>query len=460
MAKLDTKLLRDRIAVEKDPEIKQFLLVQKDKVVADLKRNPIEWVHAVDRLAVDEKYDIVYFNDDEIVVKNTKVLSVVKEEAIRVDELDAFLDVFLESKGPAWHKAKEGEESGELVRASKEHGLNVAHVASAFRKARMRSLDDKTWSKLHNTDSHDTDTVHKAAKAARSYGRDWKRIKTGFDKGHKMPAPIILKKADGSHHLVAGNTRLMMAKATGHRPKVHVIDMSKHEAIPVDKMDAFLEGILATLGRAALGAAKGAFRSWATGAPLHHTAVAAAKGAIHSVATSSKKKPKKESEDDEPRVRAKRSEKKLRASTGSYWANWPGKSWKDQRRGRKAWDRPNRAESLFNPDRLAMLYALSESLPTKHNDDTFTAATKALRSPKAELPKGTLSASVAKRIAKEAGISLASFDIKEFTRGLEVEHEHAATVGYSWKKVAMIVHDHLKEDPHYYARLQKCFPEK
>lgn len=46
-----------------------------EEIKNQLKENQIEWVHAVDRLAEEERYDLVIFNDYEIVVKNPKILS-------------------------------------------------------------------------------------------------------------------------------------------------------------------------------------------------------------------------------------------------------------------------------------------------------------------------------------------------------------------------------------------------
>ena len=45
-----------------------------------LKKNQIEWVHAVDRFAETKKFDIVAFNDHEIVVKNLGMLGPVKKK--------------------------------------------------------------------------------------------------------------------------------------------------------------------------------------------------------------------------------------------------------------------------------------------------------------------------------------------------------------------------------------------
>jgi ADP-ribose pyrophosphatase YjhB (NUDIX family) len=47
----------------------------------------------------------------------------------------------------------------------------------------------------------------------------------------------------------------------------------------------------------------------------------------------------------------------------------------------------------------------------------------------------------------------------EFMRGLEVEWEHAATVGYDLDVISQIVCDHLAEDPRYYAKLRRMHRE-
>lgn len=47
-------------------------------------------------------------------------------------------------------------------------------------------------------------------------------------------------------------------------------------------------------------------------------------------------------------------------------------------------------------------------------------------------------------------------DIEELRRGMEIEQEHLKTIGgFSYRKLARIALDHLKEVPDYYTRLDK-----
>lgn len=45
-----------------------------DEISKQFKENQLEWVHAVDRLAEKENFDVVIYNDYEIIVKNPKSL--------------------------------------------------------------------------------------------------------------------------------------------------------------------------------------------------------------------------------------------------------------------------------------------------------------------------------------------------------------------------------------------------
>jgi hypothetical protein len=59
---------------------------------------------------------------------------------------------------------------------------------------------------------------------AKQHGRDFDRIIQGFQRGNKMPAPIVLTQ-NNQPYLVAGNTRLMVARALKIQPKIFLITM-------------------------------------------------------------------------------------------------------------------------------------------------------------------------------------------------------------------------------------------
>jgi len=56
---------------------------------------------------------------------------------------------------------------------------------------------------------------------------------------------------------------------------------------------------------------------------------------------------------------------------------------------------------------------------------------------------------------KAFGMDLSNIDMREFTRGLNIEREHDDVTNGDWKIIAKIVIAHLKEIPDYYTRLAK-----
>jgi hypothetical protein len=136
--------------------------------------------------------------------------------------MEFLLEEVKAAQGPKWHRpniAKGGDEYGEITRTRRELRLKSAPLHTAMAKGRLGTLSDKHWSRMDNTDSWKA-TKASANKLAKEYGRDIKRVHTGFKEGHKMPAPIVLHRKGKRPYLVGGNTRLMAASATGIRPKV------------------------------------------------------------------------------------------------------------------------------------------------------------------------------------------------------------------------------------------------
>lgn len=113
------------------------------------------------------------------------------------------------------------EEHNKFVRTAKEFDISLDELKNAARSAKLEHLDDNTWSRLENTDSYETDTLEKVAVVAGQFDRDFKRIVKGL-KG-QLPASIVLFQDGAEPYLVAGNTRLMVARASGIRPSILAI---------------------------------------------------------------------------------------------------------------------------------------------------------------------------------------------------------------------------------------------
>lgn len=94
----------------------------------------------------------------------------------------------------------------------------LQEIIQAMDMARLEELTDEMWGILENTDSyHDVRPGHieDVQKLARNYNRDWRPLLDAIQHNTPIQAPIILIQEGGIPHLVAGNTRLMIARALG-----------------------------------------------------------------------------------------------------------------------------------------------------------------------------------------------------------------------------------------------------
>lgn len=92
----DTKVLAASVDFESSPPglLKEILKndfetnpsIQSDmerlrESMARLVENPVQWVHGVDRLAIEQGYDVIVYHDENVVVKNPDVVVVEGEES-------------------------------------------------------------------------------------------------------------------------------------------------------------------------------------------------------------------------------------------------------------------------------------------------------------------------------------------------------------------------------------------
>ena len=127
----------------------------------------------------------------------------------------------------SWYKPDLSTEPEETERISEEFGIDLHEIENAYQHGSLVELTDDIWKKMDNTDSWEIEGLEQAKIHAKEYGRDIERIIEGFKSGEDLPAPIVLIKPDGVPYLVAGNTRLMVARALGVTPKVVMVRVEK-----------------------------------------------------------------------------------------------------------------------------------------------------------------------------------------------------------------------------------------
>ena len=91
-----------------------------------------------------------------------------------------------------------------------------------FLRGKIDQLTDEMWSALDNSDSWRTTAYGQVMQLAEGYGKDAASIYAAMLAGIPLPMPLIVLESGRPPTLVAGNTRLMVARSLGLRPLVLV----------------------------------------------------------------------------------------------------------------------------------------------------------------------------------------------------------------------------------------------
>lgn len=131
-----------------------------------------------------------------------------------------YYTIFESSSQISWELPEWKEEIGEFQR----YNIDLSLLKEIFDNTKnLTPLSDKMWSELDNTESYEITSLEQATEYANKYGKDIKSILKAIKENTPLPAPIIMK-LNGSYDLVAGNTRLMVAKALGITPEVLILE--------------------------------------------------------------------------------------------------------------------------------------------------------------------------------------------------------------------------------------------
>lgn len=112
------------------------------------------------------------------------------------------------------------EEMGEFERVAELYSVPLSSLVSLFTSGTMEDMDDETWNELGNTDSQEPIELEAVFQLAAGLGRNAHVLVEAFRAGKPMKAPVVLFLANGEKHLVSGNTRLLVCRATGIRPRI------------------------------------------------------------------------------------------------------------------------------------------------------------------------------------------------------------------------------------------------
>ena len=93
-------------------------------------------------------------------------------------------------------------------------GLSYNKLKESFKNGNLSMLTDKKWNRLRNTESTKVTSFYDITQIIQKKPdyKDVEGIRNAYDNQKAVYAPIIMF-YEGDYHLVAGNTRLMLAKA-------------------------------------------------------------------------------------------------------------------------------------------------------------------------------------------------------------------------------------------------------
>lgn len=119
-------------------------------------------------------------------------------------------------------------EKGEFERVATEFGFDTSNLIEQAQSGELIDLNDELWDILINTESRDVSKGdwNKVAELSdeKDPPRDWKDLKNKIESGIQLDGPIIIKIGD-EYHVVSGDTRLLVSKALGIRPKVLLFEV-------------------------------------------------------------------------------------------------------------------------------------------------------------------------------------------------------------------------------------------
>jgi len=137
-------------------------------------------------------------------------------------------DPFRSEEGEFERMARQVHEMPETGATPKQKRLlkqEMEYLKSRYTAARLTLLPESMWRDMGNTGSFGVKNLNDLKRNLRADGvtRDIGRIEKQFLVDKKVSASIALQYSDGFVELVAGNTRLSMARVLGIQPRIVLV---------------------------------------------------------------------------------------------------------------------------------------------------------------------------------------------------------------------------------------------
>lgn len=111
---------------------------------------------------------------------------------------------------------------------------NEGELTAFIKDSKVETLTAGELAKIKNSDigeilGYSSKGLRLSAciKLMKHYGRDWKRLLSGFINRKKLPPPLVIRDNSGDMYLMSGNSRMIMGIALGFNMPVKIKDYNK-----------------------------------------------------------------------------------------------------------------------------------------------------------------------------------------------------------------------------------------
>ena len=117
-------------------------------------------------------------------------------------------------------------------------------ITAWIKDSQLELLDIDELNQLGNSDVPEILSIDSkrgkldtAVKYMKHYGKDYFSLLSAFKNNHKLPPPLVIRDKNNSLHLMAGNSRMMVATALGYNMPVKVVRYTQEIVTEAYKMN-------------------------------------------------------------------------------------------------------------------------------------------------------------------------------------------------------------------------------
>jgi hypothetical protein len=126
-----------------------------------------------------------------------------------------------------WRNPDIDDEVGEIKRHASHFGITAERLKRVIESGKLVKMNGDMFKKLENTQMREINSIEDLKKRGEENDKKWEEIMRRIEAGKSLYAPIVVHQQGNPPWLVAGNTRLMAARAYNITPKIWYVKIEK-----------------------------------------------------------------------------------------------------------------------------------------------------------------------------------------------------------------------------------------